>query len=140
MYELLTVLENWQPKKSTRDSMHLEIWRKIQYIVSHQFKPKFEGPITVRDPQYDCTVRQAEHDQSNTWHQDDNGADIFMIVWSSILPTMIRPFGGGPLVEGLKDGDIMVLPNNLYEHKTPIGALGERWFARTTIRREYFNG
>ncbi len=138
MYNLLTVVENWQPKDNTRNLMHHEIWEKFREVL-RGFDPKFSPSIVVRDPLADLRVREAKDDSANSWHQDCSKADMLMIIWASVEPTLIRPIGGGSEVEGIKDGDILILSNILYEHKAPTGALGKRWFARTTVRQETCN-
>lgn len=79
-------------------------------------------------------------EETKAWHQDCNGNDQYLVVWSDHTPTPVRLMRK---VEGFtlpqrRAGDIILIDNLIVQHRTPIlpdfGKLSHRMFARARIQ------
>lgn len=107
------VLGNWQPSQLDGASIKSGIVAEVEKLL---------GPFRCAY----WTIREPSHiaPSSNTrWHTD-GPQDIHSIVWSNILPTEFK----SNLFT--MSGDIILIRNLDFEHRTPFIGDGERWFVQ----------
>ena len=105
------IIQNWQPEHLEEKLIKVGLIAEIEKHLG-QFKCAY---WTLRGPGY-------KSPPTNTrWHTDGT-EDIHSIVWSNILPTEFEgDFQAGP-------GDIILVRNLDFRHRTPNIGNSERWF------------
>jgi len=85
--------------------------------------------VNVRPPR-----RLTREDKTKQWHQDDNQSGelptegLLLILWSNKNPTLVRDRVSKQHLEGATGGDVLLIPNDDYEHRMPEGG-NKRWLA-----------
>jgi hypothetical protein len=92
----------------------------------------------IRDPeQHEAALAEIEGVYPGGWHRESDCIGPRFAVWSDHTPTEVR-FLNGKLLTA-RDGDLILLDNELVEHRMPQTERG-RWFARlwnvTTLTKE----
>lgn len=132
------VLANWQPSELTRETIRVEFTEFAQKLIRKLAKKptKTKPYVWVRSP---------EQNVYQGLHHDCYGHAQYLLMWSNILPTLVR-FGGkhdkhcnpraGDWLKTRK-GDVILLNNREAEHDAPASVqtmiFQNRWFARIYI-------
>lgn len=112
------VLANWQPSKL--DALTIQ----AEFVVMLGSK----GLLSLGIPE----VRWPGSGGFIDWHQDNEGQEALLAVWSNVTPTEVR-FRNGRTLRAV-DGDVILIQNDKVFHKTPARLAKGRWFARTFVR------
>lgn len=110
-----------------------------RFLWEHGFAVVASDAITVRAP----SVHYPEDLKITQWHQDGNHANYrprnghkFLIaMWSSTRPTEIRMKRSRRVIK-IEPGEVVIVKNDLTEHRMPEGGMVGRWFIRATDVRE----
>lgn len=121
-------ITNWQPTRLTESVVACE-WQALVgklFGIAHIARA---DPLNVVRPPY--------HHHANgkcAWHFDGASRNVYLVMWSNLLPTMVRLADGTRL--RTKRGDVLLLDNRLVEHRADKRVLTtkRRWFARAMIK------
>lgn len=123
-------LGEWEPKEYTKDAWidHLRIiFKFIDYVDDISIITR---TADFRPPSDHITGGLASG--ATYWHQDLNGEDVWMIIWSNIHPTRLRQNNKEMY---LKPKYIYAFKNAKYEHMTPLEAIDTlRYFAKCQLK------
>ena len=100
------VVANWQPSKFDYDTIRKE-WKELYVSLGIEVT---SPSLDFRDPFY----RPDLHPAITQWHQDNDGADFTMLLWSNVTPTEVK-------FKEVKHR----MPPGAYDKDAP-----ERWFIR----------
>jgi hypothetical protein len=115
----------FKPDLFDRRAIAGEIYLRVKAALRR--RPNIE--TEVRSPAMDKRVDQA----ARSWHHDCGGHAEYIALWCSRRPTEIRNCHTKRRVR-LKPFEIIMISNDLYEHRRPPDIQRPRWFAVARIK------